>query len=90
MAIVTPTIGTVATCYGGWKGGQEMSKSNGPCRVLIIASKQGQQVKRRINGTGYGADRHAARWIARGFDAVSVWVDSVSTGKQVEYLRVTV
>ena len=63
-------------------------RNSGPCNVTIIAIGNSDSTeaskKIRIRGTGYGAQRHIDRWLAKGWDRVSVYVDSASTGKCVE------
>lgn len=69
------------------------TKMNAPCNVTVIALGTDDDLnasrKIRIRNTGYGAQRHADRWIARGYKRVSVAVYSNSTGRTVELLTVT-
>lgn len=60
-----------------------MKSKFAPCRVQIIATFAGKQRGISIANTGYGTRRHADRWIARGADNVTVYVNSNSTGRQI-------
>ena len=56
-----------------------------PCRILILVTLADESVKKiSISNTGYGTQRHADRWLARGARRVSVTVWSNSTGRQIE------
>jgi hypothetical protein len=55
---------------------------NAPCRALIFATLQdGRTKKVSIPFTGYGSERHAERWLAKGASRVTVCLWSKSTGK---------
>lgn len=59
-----------------------------PCSVTIFARMPNMQLRTvRIPYTGYGAERHIKRWIDRGAVSVTVYVDSRSTGRNLQ--RVT-
>ena len=61
---------------------------NAPCRVAIFAEMPSSEIRTiRIPFTGYGAERHIRRWLDRGALAVTVYVYSRSTGRNVQ--RVT-
>jgi len=61
---------------------------NAPCSVTIFADMPNGNTRTiRIPFTGYGAERHIRRWLKRGADRVTVYVDSRSTGRNVQ--RVT-
>ena len=61
---------------------------NAPCRVTIFAEMPSGEIRTiRIPFTGYGAERHIKRWLNRGAVSVTVYVDSRSTGRNVQ--RVT-
>ena len=61
---------------------------NAPCRVTIFAEMPNGNTRAiRIPFTGYGTERHIKRWLNRGALAVTVYVYSRSTGRNVQ--RVT-
>lgn len=61
---------------------------NAPCRVTIFAKMVNGEIRTiRIPFTGYGTERHIKRWFSRGAVSVTVYVDSRSTGRNVQ--RVT-
>ena len=61
---------------------------NAPCRVAIFADMPSGEIRTiRIPCTGYDAERHIKRWLNRGALAVTVYVYSRSTGRNVQ--RVT-
>jgi predicted NACHT family NTPase len=65
-----------------------MVKYNAPNRALIIATADnGKITSRRISYTNYGAQRHAVRWLARGYKHVTVHLSSNSTGKLLNTVR---
>lgn len=58
---------------------------NAPCRVTIFAEMPSGEIRTvRIPFTGYGAKRHIKRWLNRGAVSVTVYVDSRSTGRNVQ------
>ena len=62
-----------------------MSNTYQPCRVLILATLADDSCKKvSIANTGYGTQRHADRWLARGAKRVNVTIWSNSTGRQIE------
>jgi hypothetical protein len=61
---------------------------NAPCRVTIFAEMPSGEIRTIwIPFTGYGSERHIKRWLNRGAVSVTVYVDSRSTGRNVQ--RVT-
>ena len=69
---------------------------NLPCRATVIGFTAHSEVEddykcvRRSFECGYGAEKIAARWLARGYKRVSVYVCSTSTGKTIEVLNKSV
>lgn len=58
---------------------------NAPCSVTIFARMpDGSTLTIRIPFTGYGAERHIERWLNRGAVSVTVYVDSRSTGRNLQ------
>lgn len=58
---------------------------NAPCSVMIFARMPNTQLRTiRIPYTGYGAERHIRRWLDRGAVSVTVYVDSRSTGRNLQ------
>ncbi len=56
-----------------------------PCRILILVTLADHSPKKiSIPHAGYGTQRHAERWLARGAKRVHVTVWSNSTGRQIE------
>ena len=64
-----------------------MRRAYKPCRVVILASLSGKHRQTSIPRTGFGARRHADRWLAKGADWVTVCVYSASTGALIERKR---
>ena len=70
--------------------------SAAPCRATVIAftthseSEDKYKCVRRSFECGYGAEKIAARWLARGYKRVSVYMCSTSTGKTIAILNKSV